>query len=152
MTEPSIIPKGYNKDPETGYLVAKFNPTNTTFGVESKKKFLQLMETEGGFAQVCDTLGVSTRTLYDHLSLDEAFSRDYTIMVRRMASKLEGTMYKNGQKPQGYMDRITWLRRYFPKDWTPKTQVTVTNDTSSIDELFGKLEAEGKIVDVNQIL
>ncbi len=143
-----IIPNGYNKDSESGYLVAENGRGGTLFGVESKKRFLALMEEEGGFAVVCDTLGVSTRTLYDHLELDEAFARDYTVMVRRMASKLEGTMFKNGQRPQGYMDRITWLRRYFPKDWTPKTSVTVTNDTSSIEELFGKLEAEGKIIDV----
>lgn len=150
MSEDFLIPNGYIKDPETGYLVHTIHAGGNAFGVESKKRFLALMEEEGGFAQVCDTLGVSTRTLYDHLQKDEAFGRDYTMMVKRMASKLESTMYKNGQKPQGYMDRITWLRRFFPKDWTPKTQVTVTNDTSSIDELFGKLEAEGKIIDVNE--
>jgi hypothetical protein len=144
-----IVPNGYIKDEETGYLTSLKVRSGTPFGVDSKKKFLALMEEEGGFAKCCDLLGVSSDTLYHHLSIDESFSRDYTICVRRMASKLESVMFKNGQRPQGYMDRITWLRRYFPKDWTPKTQVNVTNETGSIDELFGKLEADGKLIHVD---
>ncbi len=149
MTD-SIIPNGYLKDDETGYLVAS-NPRGAIpFGVDTKKRFLELMEQEGNLTGTCKLLGISDKSVYDHLKIDEAFKRDYALCIRRMANTLEGTMFKNGQKPQGYMDRITFLRRWFPQEWTPKTNITVTNDTGTIDELFTRLESEGKIIDVNE--
>lgn len=136
------------KDEASGYLVPTHNTGSIPFGVESKKRFLALMEEEGDKGKVCDLVGVSWHTLDNHLSLDEAFARDYTITLRRMASKLEGTMFKNAQQKQGYMDRITWLRRWFPKDWTPKTNLTVNQADSSVDELFSKLEGTGQVIDI----
>lgn len=141
-------PEGYIKDSETGYLVSNVIKTGTPFGIETKKRVLELMKEEGSITGVCQKLGISTRSVYDHLNIDEAFRRDYALVIRDNCSILEGTMYKNGQRPQGYMDRITYLRRWMPQEWTPKTNISVTNDTSNIDILFKHLEEQGKIINV----
>ncbi len=144
-----LIPKGYTKDLESGYLVANNPRGSTPFGIDTKKRILQLMREEGSISIICEKLGVSTRSVYDHLNIDEAFRRDYALCVRDNCSELEGTMFKNGKRPQGYMDRITYLRRWAPNEWTPKTNVTVNRDDSSVDALFASLKEQGKIIDVN---
>ncbi len=145
-----LTPQGYSKDSETGYLVSNSVVNGNVFGVETKKRFFALMEEEGSVGETCKALGISSRSVYDHLKIDEAFRRDYSLCIRNMASKLETTMYKNGQRPQGYMDRITFLRRWLPNEWTPKSQVTVTSDSGTIDSLFASLEEQGRIIDVNE--
>lgn len=137
-----------NKDPETGYLTPKARENEIVFGSESKKRFLEQMELSGNLAQTCDIVGIGMTTYYAHLKNDEAFARDVAITLKRMASKLEGVMFKNAHAPQGYMDRVTWLRRWFPKEWTPKTQIEVQPKTEDIDTLFDALRAEGSLIDV----
>lgn len=147
----NLVPKGYIKDPETGYLVAE-NPRGALpFGIETKRKILELMAKEGSIVQVCEMLGVSTRSVYDHLSIDEAFRRDYAVTIRENCSRLEGTMFKNGQRPQGYMDRITYLRRWMPNEWTPKTNISVSHsDTSALDSLYSAIDPS-KVIDAQII-
>ncbi len=142
--------ESFVKDEKTGYLQPMQAGSAVVFGSESKVRFLQIMEETGNLAETCDVLGVSMTTYYNHMNLDEAFARDVAIGIRRMASKLEGTMYKNGQKPQGYMDRITWLRRWLPREWTPKTEITLQSDSSSIDSLFSALQDQGKLIDLGE--
>lgn len=146
-----LVPNGYTKDSETGYLVSNSVVNGNVFGVETKKRFLAVMEQEGSVGETCKALGISTRSVYDHLQIDEAFKRDYALCIRNMASKLETTMFKNGQRPQGYMDRITFLRRWFPNEWTPKTSISITSDTSNVDSLFSLLEQQGKIINVTDL-
>jgi hypothetical protein len=143
-----LVPEGYIKDPETGYLVAQVTKTGTPFGVETKKRVIEMMKEEGSISILCQKLGVSTRSVYDHLQIDEAFRRDYALAIQDNCSTLEGTMFKNGQRPQGYMDRITYLRRWKPNEWTPKTQITVSQDNSSVESLFKALEDTGKVINI----
>lgn len=146
-----LIPKGYIKDESTGYLTHQVAAGGQAFGVEGKKRFLQVMEDSGNLTETCRLLGISATTLYHHLEVDEAFNRDYGLMVRGMAHKLESVMYKNGQRPQGYMDRITWLRRWFPKDWTPKTSISVSqSDDNTLNDLFSDIDTS-KIIDATLI-
>lgn len=136
------------KDPETGYITPTQAGAVVVFGAASKKRFIEQMEVCGNLAETCDIIGIGMTTYYKHLQADEAFARDVGICLRRMAGKLEGVMYKNGQRPQGYLDRITWLRKHFP-EWNPKSSVSVSSsDSGTVEELFGKLEADGKIINV----
>lgn len=135
-------------DKESGYLIPRKIEGLKSFDVQAKQTFLKLYETEGSIANVCDTLGISSRTFYDHLKEDSAFRADYALTLRRMASQLEGTMFKKSTQNNGYMYMITWLRKNFPTEWNPKTSVTVTNSTESVDALFSALEADGKLINV----
>lgn len=137
------------KDEVTGYLEPTHKTGTIPFGVESKKRFIKLMEDEGDLAKVCDIVGVSLKTYYTHCELDQAFARDIAITLRRMASHIEGTMYKRALEKNGVMDRFGWLRRWFPNEWNPKTSVSIISDTTTMDQLFASLEAQGKLINVD---
>jgi hypothetical protein len=56
--------------------------------------------------------------------------------------KLVSVMYANGQKPNGYMDRITWLRAHRPKRWNPDTRVQISQETSYTQKGLDVIEGE----------
>lgn len=135
-------------DKESGYLIPKKIEGLQSFDVQAKKTFLKLYEEEASIANVCDILSISSRTFYDHLKEDSAFRADYALTLRRMASKLEGTMFKKGQANGGYMYMITWLRKNFPSEWNPKTSVSINSNDTNVESLFSALEQTGQVVDV----
>lgn len=138
-------------DKESGYLIPRKIEGTKPFDPQAKKTFLSVFEQEASVAKTCDVLGISSRTFYDHLSVDSKFRADYSLTLRRMSDNLESTMYKKAQGNNGYMYMVTWLRRHFPNEWTPRTNVSIgITDNSAIDSLYADIDPS-KIIDTQQL-
>lgn len=142
----------FEKDDKTGYLTPNYQGSAVVFGAESKTRFIKLFEELGDLSKACETVGVSYQTMRDHFKLDEAFARDLQISLHKMEARLTGVMYQKALQENGTMDRFGWLRAHNPGKWNPKTQITVNQDNSSLDELFTRLcnekKAEGSLLDL----
>lgn len=92
-------------------------------------------------ASLCDAVGISLSAFQAHKKLDEQFNAQWRELLYRVEDKLIDTMYQNGLKSSGYMDRITWLRRHFPENWAPEQRITVTHSQQYIDTTLEHVEA-----------
>lgn len=140
------------KDPVTGYLTPTHQGALTVFGSDSKVKFIELFKQNGDLGTSCESLGVSYQTMRDHVKADEAFARDMNIALSQMEDKITGVMYRQALTEKGTMDRFGWLRAHNPSKWNPKTQITVNSSEASVNELLSTLKAEGKLIDVDNML
>lgn len=151
----------YSVDPATGFLTPSGNWSNAGFTAGRKTEFISLIYENPHFGLICRKIGINYSTFARHMNLDPEFNRQVVHWSReaRMYHKgqLEETMLTNGKKPNGYMDRITWLRRYFPEEYNPKTilQHQEADISRLIEEDFQKLldydreeREEGKLLNV----
>ncbi len=85
------------------------------------------------------------------LKVDPAFMSDFLTIKNAQKHNLEQTMYQNGLKEKGYMDRITWLRKNFPKEYNPNYVDKENNPADAIKELSSKLN-EYQLIPKNKII
>lgn len=117
--------------------------------VEQKKAFLQKYY-ETGNQTMSATFACISQVRYA-LSVDPAFMADFIAIKSAQKHNLEQTMYQNGLKEKGYMDRITWLRKNFPKEYNPNYVDKDNNPADAIKELSSKLD-EYQLVPKNKII
>lgn len=145
----------FEQDPVTGFLQPSVNYSVTGFTAEKKDTFLRYFENCGNIAASIDAVGLDRRTFYNALKIDKEFEQRYNMALFGMKGCLEGTMFHNGQKPNGYMDRITWLRRHFPDEYNPKTTIQHHSDSKDAEAMFSRvLDAkmkDGSVIEVKQI-
>lgn len=123
------------KNPETGFLESP-SPNSASFSSDKKMKFLELAHQAAERSEhpsifdICKTVGVKPSAFYNHLKWDTVFKAEYELALRHLENGLTKVMVMNAQRPSGYMDRITWLRRHF-KEWEPGHQVQIVDDSGS---------------------
>ena len=122
-------------DHETGYAVnpqpeAKFQP-------KQKQEFLQLFRECGDPAFIMNQFGFKVSVFNNHLKFDKKFKEDYEEMLLEMKHELEGTMFKNARQSGGYRDRMKWLEKNFPQEYSP-AKATKKKDTDPIDALWAE--------------
>ena len=121
-------------DNGSGFMESINSPV--AFDATRKEKFLQIARksTESGqfptITALCKAVGVSLRTFERHMKADAAFKDAFREILLEGQDILEGVMFQNAQRPSGYMDRITWLRRHFPENWHPEHRIKVSADIS----------------------
>jgi hypothetical protein len=139
-------------DPVTGFLQPSLNYSIAGFTADKKEKFLVYFENCGNISASMDAVGLDRGVFYDALKIDREFARRYKMALLGMKRSLEGTMYHNGLKPNGYMDRITWLRRHFPEEYNPKTVIQHSSEPKEMDGIFARLleraERDGAVIRV----
>ena len=106
--------------------------------VEQKKVFLEKYYETGNKSMSAKYVGISSINYV--LSADKGFNENFLIIKNAQKHNLEQTMYQNGLKEKGYMDRITWLRKNFPKEYNPNYVDKDNNPAEAIKELSSKLE------------
>ena len=120
----------------------KYLPSPQTGGVspEEKKKFLEDYYITGNQTKSALSVGRTISVLKYTMSVDKAFLEDFLSVKNAQKHNLEQTMYQNGLKEKGYMDRITWLRKNFPKEYNPNYVDKDNNPADAIKELSSKLD------------
>lgn len=113
---------------------------NRSITPAEKKEFLELYYQSGNMSMAAKKVGRDNSAFRLCMVKDKAFKIDFTAVKEAMKHNLEQTMYTNGLKEKGYMDRITWLRRNFPQEYNPNFVEKSTNPTEAIKELSDKLE------------
>lgn len=126
----------WKTDEKTGYL---YHPTNLkAITPENKLMFLDAFKKFGNQAKAAESVGFTHRILSTHLRADKQFSKDYQQTLLEMKSVIEGVMFLRAQKDNGFMDRMAWLRKHFPKEYDPKTIASQSDkpNKDKIDELW----------------
>lgn len=107
---------------------------------DDKVKFLAEYQATGNFSGAAKSLGRHAALVRYHLDTDENFALDFKAVKDSMKHSLEQTMYQNGLKEKGYMDRITWLRKNYPSEYNPNFEGSGKNDAvDAIKQLSQKL-------------
>lgn len=115
-------------DPVSGYAHSPGASIERGFPPEKKEllidEALKIIEDTGempNMTKLATSFGINLKTLYTHLKNDEKFKEKFHEVFLRGEAQLTSVMYSNAQRPSGYMDRITWLRR-FGQGWNPDAQ------------------------------
>lgn len=138
-------------DPKTGYLFAPSLSTQT-FSPALKTKFIDeaICHARAGLwpnlQAIADAMGLTVRTITNHLKIDDRLREQWQEVIEIIENRLVDTMVTNGQKPNGYMDRITWLRAHNPGKWNPEYRLQVNSDDSKLKGLHSDA-IEGFIVE-----
>ena len=119
----------------------KYMPVAQTDGVtpDDKFNFLTMYYKTGNMSLAAKLTGRKMQNFQYCLRVDPAFANDFKSIQDSMKNNLEQTMYQNGLKEKGYMDRITWLRRHYPKEYHPNYIPGNENPMEAIRELGAKL-------------
>jgi hypothetical protein len=107
---------------------------------EEKKKFVENYYETGNQSLAAKSVNRTAAVMKYAMSVDKAFLEDFLAVRNAMKHNLEQTMYQNGLKEKGYMDRITWLRKNYPKEYNPNYVDKDNNPAEAIKELTSKLE------------
>ena len=133
-------------DPVSGYLVAGEHYSLTGFRPEDKKRLLELYEQSGNITKSCRAIGISPRTFYHHLKEDQKFHDDFEDAEIALKHEFEEVMVSNGKRPNGFMDRMAWLRARF-SEYNPKT--TIAHESKpDVGALMAALKETGQVIDV----
>ncbi len=131
-------------DEKTGFLTAP-SDERITFDALKKVRILEIAEemVQRGemprLSILAKAVGVDTDTIIRHRKEDVKFGREWERVIDLAEETLVGTMFAQGQKPSGYMDRITWLRAYRPGRWNPDRQVQFHGDISITQKVSSAL-------------
>lgn len=134
-------------NPQTWFLES-VTPTFSTFDSAKKMRALEIASENinrgelPSHVKICSALGVSLRTWYEHLQQDTRFKAAWQDILDMAEDRLVNVMYANGQRPSGYMDRITWLRAHNPGKWNPDLKVQVSQHNAHFQNGIGIIEAE----------
>ncbi len=120
----------------------KYLPSPQVGGIspEEKKKFLEEYYITGNQTLSAKSVNRNISGIKYAMSTDKVFLEDFLAVKNAQKHNLEQTMYQNGLKEKGYMDRITWLRKNFPKDYNPNYVDKDNNPADAIKELSSKLD------------
>jgi hypothetical protein len=121
----------------------KYLPSVQIGGVspEEKKKFLEDYYVTGNQTLSAKHIGRDMSSMRYAMSVDKTFLEDFLTVKNAQKHNLEQTMYQNGLKEKGYMDRITWLRKNFPKEYNPNYVDKDNNPADAIKELSNKIDS-----------
>ena len=141
---PILRPEQYNTKTQQGAVSA-----------ESKADFLKRYFESGNLSASCRLAGCPRTVIGEAMTNDPVFHSDFKATQDAMKHNLEQTMYQNGLKEKGYMDRITWLRKNYPKEYNPDYVEKNENPMEAIRELSSKLGdyeliPKSKIVDADK--
>ncbi len=120
-------------NPKTGFLESR-NPSMAGFTSDKKAKFIELamqaaqIGAAPSIPNLCKTVDIVHHTFYTHLKTDPAFKQAWEDTLDIIEDNLVQTMVSNGQRPSGYMDRITWLRANRPGRWNPDWKGQISSD------------------------
>lgn len=130
---------GWFVDEKTGYL---YNPgKKNSISPVTKQQFLEAFKKLGNQTQAAESVGISVRILSTHLRADKQFSKDYQQALVEMKHVIEGVMFQRAQKDNGFMDRMAWLRKHFPKEYDPKAiREDKSVDKKKIDDLWNEIQ------------
>lgn len=65
--------------------------------------------------KTCDRVGISPTMLYRHLELDPDFREAFTLAKFSIGDKIQAMSVKRALDPQGVVDRMCQLKRFFPR-------------------------------------
>lgn len=147
------------QDPKTGFLESP-SPNLCSFDAIKKTRAIELareMVERGEMPRqsiIVKALGINPETLRHHLRDDIIFKKAWEEVIDLMEETLVNTMVTNGQKPSGYMDRITWLRAYRPNRWNPDSRIQILGDnsehkrivTSVIDAIDAEIVTDSQVI------
>lgn len=137
----------YVQDPTTGYLYLeiKSGSVGHDFTLERKIEFVALYKAMfPDLTGVCEQLGMSRNTYYQHIKFDSAFSRDIQEIREQKSDKVESVLMQVAlqPKPAAFMDRIAFLRAYRPDRYTEKRINLTAKDLDP-----GTLEHKARAID-----
>lgn len=127
------------KDEKTGFMKNGKNYSLTGFTPERKEQFFKELEETGHIGKALQRIGLSRQPFYTAMEHDPEFRRRYREAIMAMKWELEGTMYEKGKTPNGFLDRIAWLRRWFPSEYGQKTTIEHKTTENEIDSAFGNI-------------
>lgn len=86
------------------------------FGNEKKSEFLRIsIEFWPNLSHICAAVGVARSTVYLHRKSDPAFNQALKDIDDMVCDEMEATMRNQGIKPQGFLDRMAYLRAHRPE-------------------------------------
>lgn len=125
--------------PETGFVESR--NSLATFDSVRKIKMLQLAQeyidkfkVMPKLIDLCNAVNISIVTAERHLKYDEKFKEAFRSISLQGEDILSNVMFERGKTPGGFMDRIAWLKRWFPERWgsnqenTQKIEINLNTD------------------------
>ena len=128
------------KDDATGFLQPSENYSIAGFTADKKTQFFALFEECGDIGKAMIAIGLDRRTFYTAMNTDSMFKKKFKESVVAMKWTLEGTMFHNGKTARGFMDRIAWLRRWFPEEYGQKT--VIEHQTKDVENIFDSVMSQ----------
>lgn len=114
-------------------------PIYDHFTQEKKRLFLENFAKCPNMSGVAEALGHGKQVIYYHLERDPEFKRAFEAVREGLVDQLEGKVYEYGQRPQNFLDRMSYLRAYRPSVWNPDKKITVdvnvTQAVSAVERL-----------------
>ncbi len=124
----------------------------TAFTSERKKRFLDLAKDYWpDIAHICEVVGVSRVTFYNHKKSDPQFNKSLHDIDNAICDNLELTLRAMGSQPKGFLDRMAYLRAHRPELYDRAKVVRVEGwkmgDGEKVNRLAGLEGAiDGEIV------
>lgn len=138
-------------NPVTGYLESDNPNTIEAFTSDKKIRFLEMGRQYAEKRQlpditaICDTIGIRSRTFYEHMQQDERFHEDWEEIRQRVYSGLCNEISIKANSKMGIVANLAVLK-YLEKGKFSEDMIILNANNSSVKgistELNGYIEAE----------
>lgn len=135
-------------DEDTGYLSPGKNYSLTGFTAQKKAMLLQLFKESGNLGESALAVGTCRETVMQHLKMDPIFKRDFDGVVNECGDVLESVMFQRAKTPNGFMDRIAWLRAHRPDKYNPRTLIVHQSEKGNVDQILSSMKDDGRIIEI----
>lgn len=92
---------------------------------EEKMTFVRAYVSSGSIRKAAETSKIPVPTFYKHLQTDPDFQRAMTLAKLSMGDSLQATSYRRALEPNGVVDRMCQLKRFFPRIYRENSGITV---------------------------
>lgn len=96
---------------------------------EEKSTFVRAYVSTGSIREAAEISKIPVPTFYKHLQDDTDFQRSMTLAKFSMGDSLQATSYRRALEPNGVIDRMAQLKRFFPRIYRETPGVTIMSTT-----------------------
>lgn len=142
------------KDEETGFMAHSGNWKVGGFTPERKLLFLENLMKNPSSGWAAKQAGTTYTTFLSHYQSDPEFKSRVDLAMteskERHKGDIELTILSRAKEPNGFMDRMAWLRRHYAGEWSETKQVNHNLPPAFMDKVGG-LAASYKVIDAKPV-
>lgn len=105
------------------------HPRAHNLSAEEKQTFVRIYVDTGSIDEACKAVDISVPTFYSRMQTDPDFERSMTLAKLSMGDRIQSTSYKRALEPNGVVDRMCQLKRFFPRIYRESPGVTIMSTT-----------------------
>jgi len=150
----SVTGTTFVKDEETSFLAPTGNWKVNGFTPTRKIEFLKHLMKNPSPGYASKETGISYHCFMNHYKIDAEFKSQVDSTLRESIAlnkgDIENTMLCRAKEPNGFMDRMAWLRRHAPGEYNETRKVEHSISPSTIEQMNSSTN-KFKVIDVDPI-